>query len=155
MTAGPEPSEDTAMTPLRLALALPALLLCGAALAQPRNPLAPKPPPSRFTFESAPPVVSGIAWPRLDTGAVLCRTQEDLRRRSEIAAARGAGAEPPPGAAPNCRVIRAPTAIDIVERPVPSATQVRLRLTPVPGSSANRVSETGWTDAWLPEKAPR
>lgn len=138
-------------------LTWPALMLASLALthaaahAQSRNPLGPG---AAFTrrLPELPPVAAGTAWPRLDPGAVLCRTQDDLRLRSEFLQARASGLQAPPGPAPSCRIIAAPTPIDIVERPLPSATQVRLK----PGQAAGgQAAEVGWTDAWLPEKAPR
>jgi hypothetical protein len=79
------------------------------------------------------------AWPRLDPGAVLCRSEADLAR---LAANRsGAGG----GGAADCRVINTPTTIDIVQRAGPGRTQVQVN---------SPASQVGWTDAWLPEKAP-
>ncbi len=112
-----------------------------------RNPLAPGPALTRRVPE-LPPTAAGVGWPRLDPGAVFCRTQHDLRRRGELIAARGSGAGGS-GVAPDCRVIPAPIAVDVLDRPLPSATQVRLKPRQSPGG------ETGWTDTWLPEKAPR
>ena len=135
----------------------PALVLASLALthaaahAQSRNPLGPGQALAKRQPE-LPPSASGIAWPRLDPGAVLCRTQEDLRRRNEVLASRASGNQGPTGPAPSCRIIAVPTPIDIVERPLPSATQVRLKAQQAPGTPA---VEVGWTDAWLPEKAPR
>ncbi|MDR3537613.1 MAG: hypothetical protein P4L71_14035 [Acetobacteraceae bacterium] len=82
-----------------------------------------------------PPAV----WPRLDPGAVLCRTQGDLVR---LAANRSGG---PDGGPADCRIINIPTGIKIIQRQGPGSTQVQ-----VTGGS----SQVGWTDAWLPEKAP-
>ncbi len=134
------------------ALVLATLGFVASAQAQ-RNALAPGPAMTRRLPE-LPPTASGVAWPRLDVGAIFCRTQEDLRRRSELMATRASGGGAS-GAAPDCRIIAAPTAVDVVDRPLPSATQVRLKLRPSPGAASAQVGETGWTDAWLPEKAPR
>jgi hypothetical protein len=94
---------------------------------------APPPPPPR-----APPTV----WPRLDPGAVLCRTEDDLERHASNMTARVSG-----GATitADCRIIARPTGIQILSRQGPGHTQVKL-------SAAG--DETGWTDVWLPEKAP-
>ena len=92
---------------------------------------APKegPPPS----VPAPPG----AWPRLDPGSVICRSQDDLQRRAALM--RGEQVSPP-----DCQPISQPTAIKILERATPGATEVQI--------TSN--SETGWTDAWLPANPP-
>jgi hypothetical protein len=92
---------------------------------------APPPPPPR-----APPAV----WPRLDPGAVLCRTGEDLDRHAANMVARVNGGSSQPA---DCRVIAQPTGIQILTREGLGRTQVQL-----PGNVI------GWTDVWLPDKAP-
>jgi hypothetical protein len=77
-------------------------------------------------------------WPRLDRGAVLCKSEADLLRLA--AARRGEAVDPP-----NCQVIRAATAIQIVRRAGPGRTEV---------SVTEESAQDGWTDAWLPDKAP-
>ena len=99
----------------------------GGLLIKPPKPGAPEVKP-------AP-----LAWPRLDRGAPLCRTEADLER---LAANRTGGAG---GGPADCRVITAPTGIDIVQRKAPGRTLVQ-----VSGQPTN----AGWTDVWLPEKAP-
>jgi hypothetical protein len=94
---------------------------------------APPPPPPR---------VQPAVWPRLDPGAVLCRTGEDLYRHAANMVARVNGGSTQ---AADCRIIGQPTGIQIVSREGPGRTQVKLN---VPGNV------TGWTDVWLPEKAP-
>jgi hypothetical protein len=79
-----------------------------------------------------------LAWPRLDPGAVLCRTEADLARL----AANRSGEEG--GGPADCRVIPAATAVSIVQRKGPGRTEVKI------GAD----DTTGWTDVWLPEKAP-
>jgi hypothetical protein len=81
-----------------------------------------------------------LAWPRLDPGAVFCRSEADLERL----AARRAG-EAVDGAV-DCQIIRSPTAISIVQREGPGRVEVKIS-----GANAN---SSGWTDAWLPDKAP-
>jgi hypothetical protein len=76
-------------------------------------------------------------WPRLDPGAVLCKTEADLRR---LAASRRGE----PGERPNCQLIQAPTAISIVKRAGLGQTEVAL-------TDQNGVD--GWTDAYLPDRA--
>jgi len=88
----------------------------------------------------APPVEQARpdAWPRLDPGAVLCRTEADL---VQLAAFRRGETTNRPA----CQIIRTPTAIQIVHRAGPGKTEVTL-------TAQNNLD--GWTDAWLPERAP-
>ncbi len=79
------------------------------------------------------------AWPRLDPGSALCRSEADLGR---LAANR---AHTEGGGPADCQIIQIPTAVQIVQRQGPGRTEVRL---------TDRASVTGWTDVWLPEKAP-
>jgi hypothetical protein len=78
------------------------------------------------------------AWPRLDPGAVFCKTEADLQR---LAAFRRGE----PGDRPNCQLIQTPTAIQIQRRAAPGRTQVSL---------TDQKGVDGWTDAWLPDRAP-
>jgi hypothetical protein len=80
------------------------------------------------------------AWPRLDPGAVICRSEADLSRL----AARRRG-EPVQGPV-DCQLIRVAAGIKIIQRKGPGMTQVSTN-DPAAGGA-------GWTDAWLPEKAP-
>lgn len=122
--------------PLVLATALfvPAALAQHVILDAPG--LIPKnkaPPPAPRT---APTV-----WPRLDPGAILCRTADDLDRHAANTVARVSGTSTMPA---DCHLIAQPTGIQIVSREGLGRTQVK-----VTGSGEN-----GWTNAWLPEKAP-
>jgi hypothetical protein len=85
---------------------------------------------------SAVPARSDV-WPRLDPGAVICKTQGDLQRLVE--ARRGL-----PGERPKCQLIQSPTAVAIVKRAGPGQTEVTL---------TNQNSLDGWTDAYLPDRA--
>ncbi len=122
-------------------LALGATLLGPAALAQHVILDAPgltgdkkAPPP--------PPRAQPTVWPRLDPGAVLCRTEDDLDRHAANMTARVSGGTSMPA---DCHIIGLPTGIQIISREGLGRTQVKLK---TPGN------ETGWTYAWLPEKAP-
>jgi hypothetical protein len=133
----------------------PRLLLAGALLgtlalaapakAQPSNSdisfdpgaLAVKKPRAGLPDVKAQP----LAWPRLDPGAVLCRTEADLEK---LAARRSGQAV---NGSIDCQIIRAATAISILQRQGPGKVEVKIS-----DSSANGAS--GWTDAWLPDKAP-
>lgn len=97
--------------------------------------LAKKPAPGLPDVKPQPQ-----AWPRLDPGAVLCRTAGDLDRLS--ARRHGEAVDGPV----DCQVIRNPTAVSITQRNGPGRTEVKL--------TAAKTDDTGWTDAWLPAKAP-
>jgi len=91
----------------------------------------------------APPLPARpTVWPRLDPGAVLCRTADDLDRHAANMVARVSGGGT---LAADCRIIPQPIGIQIVSRQGLGRTEVKLN---APGNT------TGWTDAWLPEKAP-
>jgi hypothetical protein len=77
-------------------------------------------------------------WPRLDPGAVLCKTETDLALLA--ASRRGEQVGPP-----HCQLIHSPTAIQIEKRMGPGRTQV---------SVTGQDGLDGWTDAWLPDRAP-
>ena len=89
-----------------------------------------------------PPEVRGPlqAWPRLDPGAALCRTEDDLDRLA--ARHRGDPVSGPIG----CQIMRAATPISVIQRKGPGRTEVRTNNPDAGGS--------GWTDVWLPERAP-
>jgi hypothetical protein len=124
-------------------LALPLVLAAAPALAQGQPPsdsalsfagvIGKKAPAPTVPDVPAPP----SAWPRLDPGAVLCATEDDLVRRAEIMRGEQAGSA-------DCRQITQPTAIHIVQRAGLGRTQVQI----------NGHADTGWTDAWLPASPP-
>jgi hypothetical protein len=93
---------------------------------------APTPPPPR----------AQTVWPRLDPGAVLCRTIDDLDRHAANMTARVGGGDT---LAADCQIIGQPTGIQILSRQGLGRTQVKI-------SGTGDVS--GWTDAWLPDRAP-
>jgi hypothetical protein len=96
--------------------------------------LVKKPTPGLPDVKAQP-----LAWPRLDPGAVLCRTEEDLERLG--ARRRGETVDGPI----DCQIIRAATAVSIVQRRGPGRSEVR-------ASDPRAAGMTGWTDAWLPDK---
>lgn len=125
---------------------LPITLAVAASLAVPAPSRAEPPPvvnwggmlakkPAKPTMPdvAAPPA----AWPRLETGAVVCATQADLQRHA--AAMRGVAV----GSA-DCHLINRATAISIVSRQGPGQTEVTITNT----------GETAWTDVWLPANPP-
>jgi len=134
------------MTLFRMSL-LAAPLICGALPASAQ--VRPPPDDSNINYggilkdhthkEGPPPSVAAPprAWPRLDPGSVICRSQDDLLRRAALM--RGEQAAPP-----DCQPISQPTAIKILDRAGLGATEVQI--------TSN--SQTGWTDAWLPANPP-
>jgi hypothetical protein len=130
---------------------LPRTLLLAACLSAPCGIAAGQPSDSNISFQSGlvakgpKPGLPDVkpqpqAWPRLDPGAVLCRTEDDLdrlaaRRRGELVTG-----------PVDCQLIRDPTAISIVHRKGPGKTEVAI--------TDKKVGGSGWTDVWLPEKAP-
>jgi hypothetical protein len=129
---------------LLIGTCLGALVLAAPVAAQPPSDsnisfdapgLMPKKPKAGLPDVKAQP----LAWPRLDPGAVLCRTESDLEKLG--ARRRGESVDGPI----DCQIIRAATAISIVQRKGPGMAEVK---TSNPGPTA----ESGWTDAWLPDK---
>ncbi|WP_428491523.1 hypothetical protein [Rhodopila sp.] len=96
--------------------------------------LMPKKPAPRLPDIAAQP----LAWPRLDPGAVVCRTEADLDKLG--ARRHGQHVDGPI----DCQIVRAATAISIVQRSGPGRTEVK--------ASDPKADWSGWTDAWLPEK---
>jgi hypothetical protein len=138
---------------MRKILLLAALLLPAGAMAQGYSRALPRPPDDSNVKLDAPGLMpkkgsqgapevraQPQAWPRLDPGAVICRSEADLARL----AARRRG-EPVAGPV-DCQPVRAATAITVTQRKGPGQTEIR---TTDPAAGG-----TGWTDAWLPEKAP-
>lgn len=85
------------------------------------------------------PVAAKPPRTRLEAGALLCRTEEDLQGHQAAVAARldGHPTQEPGG----CHRLSAVTAVSIVERHGPARTEVRL---PDPAETV------GWTDAVVP-----
>ena len=83
------------------------------------------------------------AWPRLDPGAVLCDSAEDLQQRAKALDAALDGHNRPL-MTPGCTMLQARTPVDVLDRSTLGSTQVRVR-----SSGA-----TGWTDVWLPDRPP-
>ncbi|MGE0418243.1 MAG: hypothetical protein AB7O80_15670 [Acetobacteraceae bacterium] len=123
---------------LAAAVAAPTLATPTTALAQ--NVILDAPALQKKQVTRMPDVKPApLAWPRLDPGAVFCRSEDDLERL----ALRRQGQDP--GGLTDCRLVSVPTAVTIVQRRGPGRTEVRL---------SDAASVTGWTDVWLPDKAP-
>ena len=80
-----------------------------------------------------------LAWPHLDPGAVLCRSEADLIRLAQRRS--GEVADGPV----DCQVVRVAIGVTIVQRKG-GRTEVKL--------SDAQPMESAWTDAYLPQKAP-
>ncbi len=97
-------------------------------------------PPNR------PPPVStiapqrGISGPRLEPGAVLCRTEEDLARRAEISRRISDGANDAGDPMVGCTLVTQQRGVEIVARHGLGRVQVKVKPT----------GQMGWTDAYLP-----
>jgi hypothetical protein len=96
--------------------------------------------PKKPKLSDSPDVRSQpLAWPRLDPGAVICRTEADLDRLG--AHRRGEAVDGPI----DCQIIRTTTAISIVQRKGPGRAEIKT-------ADPKMDAMTGWTDAWLPDK---
>jgi hypothetical protein len=91
-------------------------------------PPIPSLPPSR-----------GIAGPRLEAGAVLCRTQEDLQHRAEVGQRISDGVPDAGEPLAGCRILSQARGVEILTRVGLASSQVRLKPS----------GEVGWTDAYL------
>jgi hypothetical protein len=105
-------------------------------------PPPPRPPPGRAptTRPQQAPRAPTEAWPRLDPGAMLCRSEDALKAYQEAVAT--ASADAPAALPADCSRVLQRMPISIVQRDGPSRVEVK--------SS----SGTGWTDAWLPATPP-
>ena len=89
-----------------------------------RDPRRARPFAGRSQNAGPPPVrAPNAVWPRLDPGAVVCQTEDDLDRHAANMIARVSGGEMQTA---NCRVIGQTVGIKIVNREGPGRTQVQL-----------------------------
>jgi hypothetical protein len=130
----------------RLAIAL--LLLFGAAASAhaqiPGHTHSEKnqqPTPQQTPTPDMPAVPE--IWPRLEDGAVICKSREDLVRYQTQMASGASDATP--GQAPDCHTIRKRTGIQILAHDGPSRTQI---------VTTDESKETGWTNSYLPSTPP-
>jgi hypothetical protein len=84
-------------------------------------------------------------WPRLDPGAIICRTRDDLEEQARALEERASGQPVSLLGSPDCRVVTTVTGIEVVTRLTPSETEVRVKGDP----------KTSWTNTWLPAQKPR
>ena len=127
-------------------VALAAMCALGAvdgAVAQrraaPRDEEDDKLPPSVPPPVSTLPPVRGISGPRLQPGAVLCRTETDLQRRAAVNARRTDGDVDAGNPLENCRLLNQERGVEVVDKHGMGRTEVKLKPT----------GETGWTDAYV------
>ncbi len=97
-------------------------------------------PPNRPPPVSTIAPTRGIAGPRLEPGAVLCRTEEDLGRRAEISRRISDGAADAGDPMVGCSLINQQRGVEILARHGLGRTQVKLK----------PAGQIGWTDAYLP-----
>jgi hypothetical protein len=105
---------------------------------QPSPEQAPQP-----TIKPTVPTVTPEPGPRLEIGAILCKSRDDLvGYQTKIIASAGAAA---PGRAPDCHIIEKQIAVQIVDRDGPSRTQVL---------STDSSKLSGWTNSYLRDTPP-
>ena len=82
-------------------------------------------------------------WPRLEEGALICKSRDDLvRYQTQIANGSSATI---PGQAPDCHTIRKQTGIQILAHDGLSRTQI---------VTTGEPKETWWTNSYLPSTPP-
>lgn len=82
-------------------------------------------------------------WPRLEEGALICKSRDDLvRYQTQIA---DGSSVTTPEQAPDCHTIRKQTGIQILAHDGPSRTQI---------VTTDEHKETWWTNSYLPSTPP-
>jgi hypothetical protein len=88
------------------------------------------------------PVVPEI-WPRLEDGALICKSRDDLvSYQTQIA---NSASVPTAGPVAGCHTIRKQTGIQVLDHDGPSRTQI---------VTTDESKETGWTNSYLPSTPP-
>jgi hypothetical protein len=83
-------------------------------------------------------------WPRLEGGALICKSRDDLvRYQAQIANA--ASAPTTAGQASDCHTVSKQTGIQILDHDGPSRTRI---------VTTDESKETGWTNSYLPSTPP-
>ncbi len=130
---------------LRLLGCLVVLGCLGATAAEAQSPGQRRQQPNRGLSMPAalpdPTTSAGNLGTRLEPGAVLCRTSEELQRRQ--AAMVEQGPDDPATLPAGCFLVGTRTPVEVLERRGYGRTQVK---------TLGRSSETGWTDAYLPQR---
>ena len=107
--------------------------------AAPRDDNDDKLPPSVPPPIPTLPPTRGISGPRLEPGAVLCRTEGDLQRRAQVNARRVEGDVDAGNPLENCELLNQERGVEVVDKHGMGRTEVKLKPS----------GETGWTDAYL------
>ena len=82
-------------------------------------------------------------WPRLEEGALICKSRDDLvRYQTQIA---NGSSITTPGQPPDCHTIRKQSGIQILAHDGPSRTQI---------VTTDGSKETWWTNSYLPSTPP-
>ena len=110
------------------------------------DPCEPNPKPALIERQQSPapttPFLPEI-WPRLEEGALICKSRDDLvRYQTQIA---NGSSTTPPGQAPDCHTVRKQTGIQILAHDGPSRTQI---------VTTDESKETWWTNSYLPSTPP-
>jgi hypothetical protein len=120
---------------MALLLLLGAIASADARGSRPQNQTSPQ--------TATPTPAAPEPWPRLEVGALLCSSRDDLvRYQTKIAD--GASAEYARQAS-NCHPIVKQTGIQILDTDGPSRTQV---------VTTDEAKLTGWTNTYLPSTPP-
>jgi len=98
--------------------------------------------PQKSQVPTPPPAVPEV-WPRLEDGALICKSRDDLVRYQTQNANNGSAATA--GPASDCHTLRKRTGIQILEHDGPSRTQI---------VTTDESKETGWTNSYLPSTPP-
>lgn len=111
----------------------------GAAMAQPQRQQIVTP-----GYMPDPGVANRtIRGPRLEPGAVLCRSLEALDQRQALVARATADGADEPALPAGCALVAHRIAVEVLERRGMGRTRVKTQA---------RHPEEGWTDAWLPQR---
>ena len=127
-----------------------AMLALACALAVPDGTLAQRRSTARDEADDklppsvAPPVSTlaptrGISGPRLQPGAVICRSELDLQHRAEVNRRRIDNVPDPGNPLENCRTMTQERGVEVVEKHGLGRTLVKVKPT----------GEEGWTDTFL------
>jgi hypothetical protein len=101
-----------------------------------------QPTPQQSPAPTAPAAVPE-PWPRLDAGALLCKSRDDLvRYQTQIADGASAATA---RQASGCHTIEKQTGIQILDNDGPSRTQI---------VTTDESKQTGWTNTYLPSTPP-
>ena len=118
-----------------------ALASADAALAQrrQRDDTEDKLPPSVPPAVSTLPPTRGISGPRLEPGAVLCRSETDLEHRAEVNRRRVDNVPDAGNPLENCHLLNRTSGVEVVDKHGLGRTEVKVKPS----------GELAWTDAYV------